>query len=67
MAKPLENKLALVTGSSRGIGAAIAIRLATVTAGPRRSHLLRRSSPTLSQLLSTAKILRLTEDGTPNA
>ena len=28
MAKPLENKLALVTGSSRGIGAAIAIRLA---------------------------------------
>ena len=29
MAKPLENKLALVTGSSRGIGAAIAIRLAT--------------------------------------
>lgn len=27
MAKPLENKLALVTGSSRGIGAAIAIRL----------------------------------------
>jgi 3-oxoacyl-[acyl-carrier protein] reductase len=29
MSKPLENKLALVTGSSRGIGAAIAIRLAT--------------------------------------
>lgn len=28
MSKPLENKLALVTGSSRGIGAAIAIRLA---------------------------------------
>ena len=28
MAKPLEHKLALVTGSSRGIGAAIAIRLA---------------------------------------
>jgi 3-oxoacyl-[acyl-carrier protein] reductase len=28
MTKPLENKLALVTGSSRGIGAAIAIRLA---------------------------------------
>jgi 3-oxoacyl-[acyl-carrier protein] reductase len=28
MARPLENKLALVTGSSRGIGAAIAIRLA---------------------------------------
>jgi 3-oxoacyl-[acyl-carrier protein] reductase len=28
VAKPLENKLALVTGSSRGIGAAIAIRLA---------------------------------------
>jgi 3-oxoacyl-[acyl-carrier protein] reductase len=28
MAKPLENRLALVTGSSRGIGAAIAIRLA---------------------------------------
>lgn len=28
MAKTLENKLALVTGSSRGIGAAIAIRLA---------------------------------------
>jgi NAD(P)-dependent dehydrogenase (short-subunit alcohol dehydrogenase family) len=28
MSKPLKNKLALVTGSSRGIGAAIAIRLA---------------------------------------
>src|SRR5215469_12568307 len=28
MSKPLENKLALVTGSSRGIGAAIAVRLA---------------------------------------
>ena len=28
MAKPLANKLALVTGSSRGIGAAIAARLA---------------------------------------
>jgi 3-oxoacyl-[acyl-carrier protein] reductase len=28
MSKPLENKLSLVTGSSRGIGAAIAIRLA---------------------------------------
>jgi 3-oxoacyl-[acyl-carrier protein] reductase len=28
MSKPLENKLALVTGSSRGIGAAIAARLA---------------------------------------
>jgi 3-oxoacyl-[acyl-carrier protein] reductase len=28
MSKPLENKLALVTGSSRGIGAAIATRLA---------------------------------------
>ncbi len=28
MSEPLENKLALVTGSSRGIGAAIAIRLA---------------------------------------
>ena len=28
MSRPLENKLALVTGSSRGIGAAIAIRLA---------------------------------------
>ena len=28
MAKALENKLALVTGSSRGIGAAIAVRLA---------------------------------------
>ncbi|HTH94539.1 MAG TPA: SDR family NAD(P)-dependent oxidoreductase [Rhodocyclaceae bacterium] len=28
MTKPLENKLALVTGSSRGIGAAMAIRLA---------------------------------------
>jgi 3-oxoacyl-[acyl-carrier protein] reductase len=28
MSKPLENKLAFVTGSSRGIGAAIAIRLA---------------------------------------
>jgi 3-oxoacyl-[acyl-carrier protein] reductase len=28
MSKPLENRLALVTGSSRGIGAAIAIRLA---------------------------------------
>ena len=28
MAKSLEDKLALVTGSSRGIGAAIAIRLA---------------------------------------
>jgi NAD(P)-dependent dehydrogenase (short-subunit alcohol dehydrogenase family) len=28
MSKSLENKLALVTGSSRGIGAAIAIRLA---------------------------------------
>lgn len=28
MVKPLENKLAFVTGSSRGIGAAIAIRLA---------------------------------------
>jgi 3-oxoacyl-[acyl-carrier protein] reductase len=32
MAKPLENKLALVTGSSRGIGAAIALRLATESA-----------------------------------
>jgi 3-oxoacyl-[acyl-carrier protein] reductase len=29
MSKPLENKLALVTGSSRGIGAAVAARLAT--------------------------------------
>ncbi|HEY2469224.1 MAG TPA: SDR family NAD(P)-dependent oxidoreductase, partial [Terracidiphilus sp.] len=29
MSKPLENKLALVTGSSRGIGAAIAMRLAS--------------------------------------
>src|ERR1700744_3105753 len=28
MSKPFENKLALVTGSSRGIGAAIAVRLA---------------------------------------
>jgi len=28
MSKPLKNKLALVTGSSRGIGAAIAARLA---------------------------------------
>ena len=28
MSTPLENKLALVTGSSRGIGAAIAVRLA---------------------------------------
>jgi 3-oxoacyl-[acyl-carrier protein] reductase len=28
MSKPLENKLALVTGSSRGIGAAVAVRLA---------------------------------------
>ena len=28
MSKPLENKLALVTGSSRGVGAAIAVRLA---------------------------------------
>ena len=28
MAKPLENKLALVTGSSRGIGSTIDIRLA---------------------------------------
>jgi NAD(P)-dependent dehydrogenase (short-subunit alcohol dehydrogenase family) len=28
ISKPLENKLALVTGSSRGIGAAIAVRLA---------------------------------------
>jgi 3-oxoacyl-[acyl-carrier protein] reductase len=28
MSKPLENKIALVTGSSRGLGAAIAIRLA---------------------------------------
>ena len=28
MSKPLENKLALVTGSSRGIGAAIAVLLA---------------------------------------
>jgi NAD(P)-dependent dehydrogenase (short-subunit alcohol dehydrogenase family) len=32
MSKRLENKLALVTGSSRGIGAAIAVRLAA-TAG----------------------------------
>ena len=32
MAKPLENKLALVTGSSRGIGAAIAKRLAAAGA-----------------------------------
>ena len=29
MSKPLENKLALVTGSSRGIGAAVAGRLAS--------------------------------------
>ena len=28
ISKPLENKLALVSGSSRGIGAAIAVRLA---------------------------------------
>src|SRR5580700_11131146 len=28
MSNPLQNKLALVTGSSRGIGAAIAVRLA---------------------------------------
>jgi hypothetical protein len=31
MLKPLENKVALVTGSSRGIGAAIAVRLAAGT------------------------------------
>ncbi len=32
MSKPLENKLALVSGSSRGIGAAIAVRLAAAGA-----------------------------------
>jgi 3-oxoacyl-[acyl-carrier protein] reductase len=42
MSKPLENKLALVTGSSRGIGAAIAVRLAAEGASVIVNYAARR-------------------------